>query len=176
MPTDRPAATGCDLDLDALLARRSAWAAAGERVVLTNGCFDLLHVGHVRYLAAARALGDRLVIALNDDASTRRLKGPGRPILPLAERAELLCALAAVDAVVPFGDPTAVAIVRAVRPEVYAKGGDYGPAANRPPEAAAAAAVGAEVVFLPFVPERSTSAIIGRIREIATGERDRDRA
>lgn len=108
------------------------WAAAGERVVLTNGCFDLLHVGHTRYLAAARALGDRLVVALNDDASTHRLKGPGRPILPLAERAELLCALRWVDAVVAFGAPTAVAIVTALRPDVYVKGGDYAAAGNRP--------------------------------------------
>jgi len=133
-------------------------------VVLTNGCFDLLHVGHTRYLAAARALGDRLVVALNDDASTHRLKGPGRPILPLAERAELLCALRWVDAVVAFGAPTAVAIVTALRPDVYVKGGDYAAAGNRPPEADAAEAVGARVAFVPFVAGQSTSGIVARIR------------
>ncbi len=133
---------------------------------MTNGCFDLLHSGHARYLAAARALGDRLVVALNDDASTRALKGPGRPILPLAERAELLCALRSVDAVVAFAAPTAVEIVRALRPDVYVKGGDYGTASNRPPEADAAEAVGARVAFLPFVEGRSTSAIIAHIRTL----------
>lgn len=151
------------VDLREARRRRAAWAAAGERVVLTNGCFDLLHVGHTRYLAAARALGDRLVVALNDDASARRLKGPGRPILPLAERAELLCALRWVDAVVAFGAPTAVAIVTALRPDVYVKGGDYAAADNRPPEADVAEAVGARVAFLPFVAGQSTSAIVARI-------------
>lgn len=162
-PADPPQSFSCWLTLDALRARRDAWSESGERVVLTNGCFDLLHSGHVRYLAAARALGDRLVVALNDDLSTRDLKGPGRPILPLAERAELLCALRVVDAVVAFGAPTAVDIVRALRPDIYVKGGDYGPGAKRPPEADAAEAVGAQVAFLPFVEGRSTSAIIAQI-------------
>jgi len=109
------------------------------------------------------------VIALNDDASTRLLKGPGRPILPLPERAELLCALRMVDAVVAFGAPTAVELVQALRPDVYVKGGDYGNEANRPPEADAAEAVGARVVFLPFVGGRSTSAIIAHIRALVEG-------
>jgi rfaE bifunctional protein nucleotidyltransferase chain/domain len=150
--------------LDELVRQRRAWAAAGERVVLTNGCFDLLHAGHVRYLAAARALGDRLVVALNDDAGVRRLKGAGRPLTPLADRAELLAALRAVDAVVPFAGETAVEVLRALAPDVYVKGGDYGERGNRPPEADAAEALGAAVVFVPFTPGRSTSALIERLR------------
>jgi rfaE bifunctional protein nucleotidyltransferase chain/domain len=165
-PADPPSSSACWLLLDALCTLRAAWSETGERVVLTNGCFDLLHSGHVRYLAAARALGDRLVVALNDDLSTQSLKGPGRPILPLAERAELLCALRVVDAVVAFGAPTAVEIVRALRPDIYVKGGDYGHGANRPPEADAAEAIGARVAFLPFVEGRSTSAIIAHIHTL----------
>jgi rfaE bifunctional protein nucleotidyltransferase chain/domain len=147
------------------LARRAAWAEAGERVVLTNGCFDLLHAGHVRYLAAARARGDRLVVALNDDAGVRRLKGPGRPLMPLSDRAELLAALRSVDLVVAFGQDTAVDLVRALAPEVYAKGGDYGPG-NWPPEASAAAALGAEVAFLALAPGRSTTALARRLADL----------
>jgi len=169
MSEDATVAAACWLDLDALVARRAAWSAEGRRVVLTNGCFDLLHAGHVRYLSAARALGDRLVVALNDDASTRALKGPGRPILPLAERAELLCALRAVDAVVAFGGPTACEVVRATAPDVYVKGGDYGHLVNRPPEADAAERAGARVAFLPLVGGRSTSAVIARIRGADVG-------
>lgn len=145
-------------------ARCAAWRAAGLRIVLTNGCFDLLHVGHVRYLADARRLGDRLVVALNDDASVRALKGAGRPILPAAERAELLAALRTVDLVTVFDGPTAVDVVAALRPAVYVKGGDYDAAAQRPPEADAAVAVGAAVRFVPYVAGRSTRAIIAAIR------------
>lgn len=146
-------------------ARCAAWRAAGQRVVLTNGCFDLLHVGHVRYLADARRLGDRLVVALNDDASVRALKGPGRPILPAAERAELLAALRAVDLVTVFDGPTAVDVVAALRPAVYVKGGDYDATRQRPPEADAAVAVGAAVHFVPYVAGRSTRMIITAIRQ-----------
>ncbi|MFN8424092.1 MAG: adenylyltransferase/cytidyltransferase family protein [Anaerolineae bacterium] len=98
-----------------------AWRAAGERVVVTNGCFDLLHVGHA-YLAAARALGDRLVVALNDDASVHALKGAGRPIVPASERAEVLAALRSVDLVTVFGGPTAVDVVAALRPRRLREG------------------------------------------------------
>jgi rfaE bifunctional protein nucleotidyltransferase chain/domain len=97
----------------------------GKRLVLANGCFDLLHVGHVRYLEGARHLGDALLVALNSDASVRKLKGPGRPIMAEAERAEILCALAAVDYVLVFGDDTVDALVRRLRPAVHAKGTDY---------------------------------------------------
>jgi len=103
----------------------AAWRAEGKRIVLANGCFDLLHVGHVRYLQAARALGDVLVVALNSDASVRRLKGQGRPVMGEAERAEILAALAPVDAVVSFDEDTVDALVGRLRPDVQAKGTDY---------------------------------------------------
>jgi rfaE bifunctional protein nucleotidyltransferase chain/domain len=103
----------------------SAWRADGKRLVLANGCFDLLHVGHVRYLGSARALGDALVVGVNSDASVRRLKGPGRPIVPEGERAEIVAALAAVDVVLVFDEDTADALVARLRPDVHAKGTDY---------------------------------------------------
>ncbi len=159
-----PAAPGVAVDLADAAARCAAWRAAGLAVVVTNGCFDLLHVGHARYLAAARALGDRLVVAVNGDGSVRALKGPGRPIVPAAERAELLAALRCVDLAVVFDTATAVEVVRALRPAVYAKGGDYDAGALRPPEADAAEAVGAAVRFLPFVAGRSTRTLIDAIR------------
>ena len=114
-----------------VLSRRDAAAAVrraqrrGERVVFTNGCFDLLHVGHVRSLEQARALGDRLLVALNSDASVRRLKGPARPLVPGRQRAEVIAALACVDFVVVFGGDTPLALIRALRPDVLAKGGDW---------------------------------------------------
>jgi len=101
------------------------WRRAGERVILTNGCFDMLHVGHIRYLTAAKALGGRLVVAVNADSTVRKLKGKGRPHMPAAERAEILAALAAVDAVVVFPEPDVRALVRELRPDIHAKGTDY---------------------------------------------------
>lgn len=151
------------LSLAEMRAERARLRAAGRRVVLTNGVFDLLHVGHSRYLTQARALGDALIVAVNEDASVRALKGPERPILPAAERAELLAALAAVDYVVLFPEVTAEATVRALTPDIYVKGGDYG-VGKALPEAAVVAAYGGEVRLLPFVPGRSTSDIIGAIR------------
>ena len=105
--------------------RAAAWRAQGKRVVLANGCFDLLHVGHVRYLEAARALGDALVVGINSDASVARLKGAGRPVMAERERAEILGALAAVDLVVLFEEDSADALIARVRPDVHAKGTDY---------------------------------------------------
>ncbi|ACM05972.1 adenylyltransferase/cytidyltransferase family protein [Thermomicrobium roseum] len=143
---------------------------AGKRIVLTNGHFDLLHIGHVRYLQAARSLGDVLIVAVNDDVSTRRRKGRARPLVPEAERAELLAALACVDYVTIFPGETAEEVVRLVRPHVYVKGGDYGTteedaaAGKQPlPEAPVVRALGGEVVLIPLVPERSTSALVRRI-------------
>jgi D-glycero-beta-D-manno-heptose 1-phosphate adenylyltransferase len=101
------------------------WRAAGKRLVLANGCFDLLHVGHVRYLEGAKALGDVLVVALNSDASVRRLKGPGRPIMTEGERAEIVAALAPVDHVVVFDEDTVAGVIARLRPDVQAKGTDY---------------------------------------------------
>lgn len=151
------------LDLAAALAWRRELRDAGRTVVFTNGHFDLLHVGHARYLQAARALGDALIVGLNSDASTRARK-QGRPIVPQDERAELVAALGCVDAVVIFDDLTANALVAALRPDIYAKGGDWNrPDGPRPPEAEIVAGYGGRVVFLPFIPERSTTALIERI-------------
>ena len=111
-----------EAELAQIVAQRQA---TGERAVFTNGVFDLLHVGHARYLKRSRALGDFLIVGVNSDASTRRLKGPERPINPAAERAKLLAALACVDYITIFGDPTASRLVELLRPAVYAKGGDY---------------------------------------------------
>jgi rfaE bifunctional protein nucleotidyltransferase chain/domain len=133
------------LDLEAARAIAAATRAAGRRLVLANGCFDLLHVGHVRYLAAARALGDVLIVGLNADASVRRLKGPGRPLVPAAERAEMLAALTAVDHVVVFDDDTADRLVALLRPAVHAKGTDYTP--ESVPERASVRAAGGEVAI-----------------------------
>jgi len=108
-----------------LQQRVAEWRRGGETVVLTNGCFDLLHVGHIRYLRAAKALGGRLVVAINSDASARKLKGEGRPLMPEQERAEIMAALEDVDAVVIFSEPDVRALVREIRPDVHAKGTDY---------------------------------------------------
>lgn len=135
-------------------------------VVFTNGHFDLLHVGHLRYLKAARALGDALVVGLNSDASCAARK-PGRPLVPQEDRAELLAALGCVDAVVIFDDLTATRLVEALRPEVYVKGGDWGrPGGPRPPEAELVERYGGRVEYLPYVPDRSTTLIIERIRSL----------
>lgn len=110
---------------DAAVATAAAWRRAGARVVLANGVFDLLHVGHARYLSGARTLGDRLIVAINDDASAAAQKGPGRPVQGAAERARLVAALSSVDRVVVFDEPTVDALLEALAPEVHAKGTDY---------------------------------------------------
>jgi D-beta-D-heptose 7-phosphate kinase/D-beta-D-heptose 1-phosphate adenosyltransferase len=151
------------MTLDA--ARHAAAAARrrGERVVFTNGCFDLLHEGHLRSLEAARRLGDRLVVAVNHDASVRRLKGPGRPIQPARIRKRMVAALACVDWVVGFGADTPIRAIRAIRPDVLAKGGDW-----RLEEIVGRTEVedwGGRVARLPLVPGISTSAILARLRD-----------
>ena len=113
------------LGVDEAARLAEGWRRQGKRLVLANGCFDLLHVGHVRYLSEARALGDALLVGVNGDLSVRRLKGPGRPIMTAAERAEIVGALASVDGVVIFEDDTADALVARLRPDVHAKGTDY---------------------------------------------------
>jgi D-glycero-beta-D-manno-heptose 1-phosphate adenylyltransferase len=135
-----------------------------QRVVFTNGHFDLLHVGHLRYLQAARALGDVLVVGVNDDVVTTERKGPGRPIVPEGERAELLAGLACVDYVTIFHEPTAERAVALLRPDIYVKGGDYGPGRTELPEARIVAEDGGETVILPLERGRSTSAIVAAIR------------
>ena len=137
--------------------------ATGARIVFTNGCFDLLHAGHVRYLAEARALGDFLVVGLNSDASVRDLKGPTRPLNSEADRAVVLDALKAVDLVVVFDEATATGPVEALKPEVYAKGGDYRP--ETLPEAPAVHAGGGRIVLLPFLEGRSTTSLVARMSQ-----------
>ena len=143
-------------------ARRAAeWRARGRRVVLANGCFDLLHVGHVRYLSAARGLGDALVVGLNSDASVRRLKGPGRPVMPADERAELIGALAAVDLVVVFDEDSADALIARLRPDVHAKGTDY--TEESVPERAAVLAAGGRVAIAGDPKSHATRDLIAAI-------------
>ena len=137
--------------------------ADGRRVVLANGCFDLLHVGHVRYLTAARALGDVLFVGINSDAAVVRLKGPGRPLMPAAERAEILTGLRAVDHVVVFDEDTADRLVSLVRPAVHAKGTDYTDASV--PEAASVRAAGGRVAIVGDPKDHATRDLIARIRE-----------
>jgi len=131
----------------------------GRIVVATNGCFDLLHVGHLRYLMQARALGDFLWIGLNGDASVRDLKGPNRPFVPEAERAELLAAWRTVDAVTIFPGVRATEFLRAIEPDIYAKGGDYTPESLNPEEAAVLRECKAKIEIIPFVPDHSTTAL-----------------
>jgi D-glycero-beta-D-manno-heptose 1-phosphate adenylyltransferase len=155
------------LSLEDAVTWRAEQRRAGLAVVMTNGHFDLLHVGHVRYLQGARALGGALVVGLNSDASTRARK-PGRPLVPQEERAELLAALGCVDAVVIFDALDAIALVDALRPDIYVKGGDWGqPGGPQPPEAEVVASYDGRVTYLPYVPDRSTTRLIERIKGIA---------
>jgi len=153
------------LDRAALARRLDEHRRAGRRVVFTNGCFDLLHVGHTRLVEAARREGDVLVVALNDDASVRRLKGTGRPVQPEAERAELVAALRGVDYVTVFHEDTVDAILRALRPDVHAKGTDY--RAETIPERATAEAIGARIAILGDPKDHATRDLISRIRASA---------
>ena len=147
-----------------LAARRDELDHDGRRLVFTNGCFDLLHVGHVRYLQAARASGDALAIGLNGDESVRVLKGPTRPLNPAEDRAEVLAALACVDYVTIFTEPRATRLLAQVRPHVYVKGGDYQLETLNPEEYAVLQTVGARVEFVPMVPGRSTTGTIERMQ------------
>lgn len=149
-------------DLPTLQGRLRTVRERGGRIVLTNGCFDLLHPGHVRYLTAARALGDVLVVALNGDASVRRLKGAPRPILSLAERAEVLAGLEAVDHVIAFDEDTPIALVVALRPDVLVKGADW--AEDDIAGSAEVKTWGGRVARIDLVPGVSTTEIMRRIR------------
>ncbi|XFO65104.1 D-beta-D-heptose 1-phosphate adenylyltransferase [Sporomusa silvacetica DSM 10669] len=146
---------------DQIITIAATLKVAGKVVVFTNGCFDLLHSGHVRYLAAARMLGDCLIVGLNSDKSIRRLKGMTRPINGQEDRAEVLSALAAVDYVVIFDDHTAAGLVAAIKPDIYVKGGDY--RIENIPEAQAVSSYGGKTVLIPLVAGRSSSNIINKI-------------
>jgi D-beta-D-heptose 7-phosphate kinase/D-beta-D-heptose 1-phosphate adenosyltransferase len=143
---------------EGLMPLLQAWRGRGERIVFTNGCFDILHVGHVTYLEQARRLGDRLIVGLNTDASVRALKGPSRPVLREQDRARLLAALQAVDAVVLFEAETPLRLIELFRPDVLAKGGDY--REDQVVGAPQVRAWGGEVALLPIVPGISTSTIV----------------
>jgi rfaE bifunctional protein nucleotidyltransferase chain/domain len=155
------------LTRDELRRRVEHWRNAGEPVILTNGCFDLLHVGHIRYLRAAKELGGRLVVAINSDESVRTLKGAGRPLMPDTERAEILAALEDVDAIVIFSEPDVRALIREIRPDVHAKGTDY--TADSVPERDEVIACGGRVAIVGDPKDHSASSYIANLR----GQKDR---
>lgn len=160
------------LSKDELVVEVRRRQAAGEQGVFTNGCFDLLHLGHVRYLQQARALGDFLVLGLNNDDSVRLLKGPGRPLVPERERAEILAALSCIDYVTIFGEPTAGPLVALLQPAIYIKGGDYAgergdvPDESRLPETKVVQAYGGIVRLIPYLPRHSTTELIEAIKRL----------
>jgi rfaE bifunctional protein nucleotidyltransferase chain/domain len=152
-----------------LAAIAGSLRAQGRELVLTNGCFDLLHAGHVRYLRAARALGDALAVAINGDDSVRVLKGVGRPLNRESDRAEIVAALECVDYAVLFPELRVTGLIEKVRPSIYVKGGDYTPASLDPEERAALEKTCAEIRILPFEPGHSTSGLIERIKRLPLG-------
>ena len=153
------------IEMDELAERAGQLRVAGEKLVATNGCFDLLHVGHVRYLQAARALGDALAVGLNGDQSVRELKGIGRPVNNESDRAEVLAALECVDFVTIFPEKHATRFIEAARPAIYVKGGDYSSDTLNAEEQAFLREIGSAVRILPFVPGYSTSELLGKLRQ-----------
>lgn len=150
------------MTLDDAKKQVEAWRAEGLTVALANGVFDLLHVGHVRYLQAAKALADRLVVAVNSDSSTRAYKGPGRPIIPEGERAELLRALRCTDLVLLFSEPDVRLVIRTLKPDVHVKGTDYTP--DSIPEKAEVEAYGGRVAVAGDPKDHSTTALVARLK------------
>jgi len=151
------------IDMDELAERAEVLRTAGKKLVATNGCFDLLHVGHVRYLQAARALGDLLAVGLNGDRSVRELKGNGRPITAESDRAEVLAALQCVDLVTIFPQTRATQFIAAIKPAIYVKGGDYSSETLDEEERAVLKEVGAEIRIIPFESGYSTSRLLEQI-------------
>jgi D-beta-D-heptose 7-phosphate kinase/D-beta-D-heptose 1-phosphate adenosyltransferase len=149
--------------LDDLTFARAAWSRTGKTVVWTNGCFDLLHVGHVRSFRDAKALGDILVVGINSDASVRSVKGDARPIVNQADRAELIAALEMVDYVTIFDEPTPVAAISKLRPDIHCKGAEYADGARPMPEREIVLGYGGQIRFLPIHPGRSTTDLVDRI-------------
>jgi rfaE bifunctional protein nucleotidyltransferase chain/domain len=156
--------------LEELAQEREQWRSAGLRLVLVNGAFDMLHVGHLRYLADAREHGDRLVAAVNSDLSVRRSKGPKRPIIPEAERVEILSHLSALDRICLFDEPTVGSVLETLRPEVHAKGTDY--TVETVPEREIVAAYGGETVICGDPKDHATTDLIGIILERFGGHAD----
>ena len=154
----------------ALVTKVAEWRRSGESIVLANGCFDLLHVGHVRYLRGAKALGGRLVVAMNSDASVRQLKGEGRPLMPAHERAEIIAALEDVDAVVIFDEPDVRALIRELCPDIQAKGTDY--TRDTVPERDEVLACGGRVEIVGDPKDHSTSNFLGQMRTSGGGKRE----
>ena len=152
-----------------LLARAAEWRRNAEPIVLANGCFDLLHVGHIRYLSGAKALGGKLVVALNSDASVRQIKGEGRPLMPAGERAEIIAALADVDAVVVFDEPDVRALIGELHPDVQAKGTDY--TRENVPEREEVMSYGGRVEIVGDPKDHSTSDFLGQLRTSLGGQR-----
>jgi rfaE bifunctional protein nucleotidyltransferase chain/domain len=150
------------LSREHLRERVAEWRRAGERIVLANGCFDLLHVGHVRYLCGAKALGGKLVVGVNGDASVRALKGSGRPLMPATERAEILAALEPVDAVVIFAEPDVRQLIRELRPDVQAKGSDY--TVDNVPEREVVAECGGRVAIVGDPKDHSATELIKKVK------------
>lgn len=151
---------------DKLPAWRVALRAAGKKLVVTNGCFDILHLGHVSYLESARKLGDALLVGVNGDDSARQLKGPGRPVNPEADRAAVLAALASVDGVCIFQEKRAVKFLAAAQPDVYVKGGDYTPDTLDQDERRTVESTGGKIVIIPFIPGKSTTALLEKISRL----------
>ncbi len=152
------------LELPKLLSKINVWRIKGDTIVFTNGCFDLIHVGHVRYLEEARLLGDKLVLGLNTDTSVQRLKGNSRPVLSEQDRAEVLAAFEFVDAVTLFDEDTPYELIKAVRPDILVKGGDYQPEEIVGHDLVQAS--GGKVLSLQLVDGQSTTAIIEKIHKI----------
>ena len=159
---------------DRLARRLASYREQGRTIVFTNGCFDILHRGHITYLNRAKALGDVLVVGINADESVRRLKGEGRPVNGLDDRAQVLAALSCVDHVVPFEEDTPEDLIRLIRPAVFVKGGDY--THDTLPEARLVESLGGTVRILPYVENRSTSSLVERLRHLPTGARLAGRA
>jgi rfaE bifunctional protein nucleotidyltransferase chain/domain len=145
---------------------RAARRASGKKLVVTNGCFDLLHLGHVTYLEAARNQGDALLVGVNSDAAARELKGPDRPLNCETDRAAVLAALASVDGVCIFAEKTATRFLSAARPDIYVKGGDYTLATLNQDERRTVEQAGGRIVIIPIVPGKSTTALLERVQKL----------
>ena len=151
---------------DKLPEWRAAVRASGRKLVVTNGCFDILHLGHVTCLEKARNCGDALLVGINGDAATQQLKGPGRPVNAEADRAAVLAALASVDGVCIFADQTATKFLSAAEPDIYVKGGDYTLDTLNQDERRAVEQAGGKIVIIPFVPGKSTTALLKKISQL----------